>query len=101
MGKGLMEFKENDSRFQSAFIYRFILASSLTGAWSIAAGKNRLISSPVLFKASLPLAFVVSFYYTKGIVYHLIGMNEANRIMRENRKENLLSYNAAVNSHKY
>jgi hypothetical protein len=79
MSRGLAEFDQSDGAFNGALIYRGLLTAALTCTWNLVATKSRMFEDPKMLKYSIPVAVLVSFFFSKGIVYHYMGVKETNR----------------------
>jgi hypothetical protein len=71
MGQGLVEFKENDHSFKKAFFYRLAFTTLFTGAWYQFSKSARLFNSSSMVTKSLPIAFLLGYYFSKGIALHI------------------------------
>ena len=92
MNRGLAEFNPEDSVFKSAFAHRIVLGGVFTGAWYLFATKFHFFNSSQGLRYSLPLAAILSFYFSKGFVYHYIAAKEVTRTLRIKRNKELIEY---------
>jgi hypothetical protein len=92
MGKGLKEYDQNDPIFRGAIVPRILLAGVFTGFWYLAVTKNRIFRDSNLIKITIPIAFLGSYFFARGFVYHLIALNAANREMNSDREKELYNF---------
>jgi len=92
MNRGLAEFDNNDTLFKNAFTDRVLLSGAFTGAWYLFARRFNFFNSPQALRYSLPFAAILSFYFSKGFVYHYIAAKEVTRTVQLGRKKELCEY---------
>jgi hypothetical protein len=92
MGKGLREFDQTDSVISQTFLPRIVLSSFFTAGWYFFAKNSRLFTCKKMLTNSLPLAFIASFYLSRGIAYHYQGVRQNVRLTAEARERNHENY---------
>ena len=92
MGHGLIEFKENDHAFKKAYLYRLGFSGLFVGSWYQFAKTARLFDSSKVLTKSLPIAFLIGYFYSKGIAQHISAAEAAGEHAQEERKDRYLDY---------
>jgi len=92
MGFGLIEYKENDSALVYSAILRFLYTAGLAGTYYMVANKNNFFSHRSHLMASLAVFTGLSFYYSKGLALHTLGLNEVITRNSRTRKAQLEAY---------
>jgi hypothetical protein len=92
MNRGLAEFDDNDRIFNNAFPDRILLSGAFTGAWFVFAKRFHFFNSPHTLRYSLPFAAILSFYFSKGFVYHYIAAKQVTGTVQLGRKNELCEY---------
>ena len=98
MNRGLAEFNEDDRLFEGTFAYKVLLTGVFTGAWYFFASRINFFNSAKGFKYSLPVAAVLSFYFSKGFVNHYIAAQEVTKRLEVRRKNELWDYTKELRS---
>jgi hypothetical protein len=92
MVKGLSEFNGSDNIFSSAAMPRTLLTAFLTSGYYLFAKRYNLFPCRVHFRYSAAAALFVSFYLSKGVVYHFIAAEKNLENSVEQRARNFENY---------
>jgi hypothetical protein len=98
MGKGFQVYQENDPVFEQTILYRFIFASILTGSYYLVARRYNFFHSSSWLNRSVPFAFMLNFYWAKGLSQHFVAKRESYITYFDKRRDNLITYQAQINS---
>ncbi len=86
MGKGLKEFDQDDAIFSRALLPRVVLTALFTAGWYSFAKCSRVFNSNQSLVGSVPVAALLSFYFTRGMAYHYVAACDnlhRNKVARE------------------
>ena len=100
MNRGLAEFDLDDSLFKNASAQRILLSGAFTGAWYLFAARFHFFNTNQALRYSLPLAAILSLYFSKGFVYHYFAVKELTRTVQLKRNRELIEYNNELKNNK-
>jgi hypothetical protein len=100
MGHGLTNFKETDNMFKKTFIYRLVFSGLFTGVWYQFSKSARLFKSPTILTKSLPIAFLLGLYYSKGFALNLSAAEIACDNASTERHDRYLNYKSELRNKK-
>jgi hypothetical protein len=100
MGHGLTNFKETDNVFRRAYLYRLAFSALFTGVWYQFSKSARLFNSPSVLTKSLPFAFLLGFYYSKGFALNLSAAEVACDNASTQRHDRYLDYKSELRNKK-
>jgi hypothetical protein len=98
MNRGLAEFDQEDRIFEGSFLHRLILTGVFTGTWYLFAKRINFFNSAQTLRSSLPVAAILSLYFSKGFVNHYIASKEVTRRVQVKRDNQLYEYKREIRS---
>lgn len=95
MSKGLQEYNSTNPIFKSALMPRLFLTVGLTSLWYAVAKQTRVLGCPKLNQYSIPVAFLLSFCFSKGITNQYIAFKVNKNKLQAERNRNLYNHKLA------